>query len=82
MAFNDQSDWRWDERVLKTMSSVVTSFRQVCDQLSACLARFDGYAGAYSAALGKVEAGQRARVGAHDRDSCQAGCLTRLVRSY
>jgi hypothetical protein len=44
MAFNDHSDWRWDERVMQTLSSVATSFRRLCDELTECLARFDGYA--------------------------------------
>jgi hypothetical protein len=70
MAFNDHSDWRWDERVLRTLASVDTSFRHLCHQLAGCLARFDGYAARFSSALGKVEKGQRAWVDAPDRDSC------------
>jgi hypothetical protein len=70
MAFNDHRDWRWDERVLRTLSFVDGSFRSLCDQLSACLARFDRYADLYSSALRKVETGQRAWVDASDRDSC------------
>jgi len=30
MAFNDHTDWRWDERVLRTLASLDTSFRQLC----------------------------------------------------
>jgi hypothetical protein len=70
MAFNDHTDWRWDERVLRTLSFLDTSFRHVCTQLAGCLARFAGYADRYSSALGKVNTGQRAWVDAHDRDSC------------
>ena len=70
MAFNDHTDWRWDERVLRTLESVDDSFRLLCDRLSACLARFDGYAEAYSWARRKVETGERAWVDAPDRDSC------------
>lgn len=69
MAFNDHTDWRWDDRVLQTLSSVDRSFRRLCDQLAECLTRFDGYADRYSSALSKVAAGQRAWVDAHDRDS-------------
>ncbi|MFC7550282.1 transcriptional regulator [Plantactinospora sp. GCM10030261] len=70
MAFNDHTDWRWDERVLKTLTSVEASFRQLCAGLADRLARFDGYADRYSTALRKVNMGQRAWVDAHDRDSC------------
>lgn len=70
MAFNDHTDWRWDERVLRTLASVGTSFRELCGQLAGCLARFDGYADRYSGALAKAESGQRAWVDGHDRDSC------------
>jgi hypothetical protein len=70
MAFNDHTDWPWDERVLRTLTSIDRSFRPLCDRLAGSLARFDGYADLYSAALGRVDAGQRAWVDAHDRDSC------------
>jgi hypothetical protein len=70
MAFNDHSDWHWDERVLQTLASVDTSFRHLCEQLAGYLARFDGYADRYSSALSKVEKGQRAWVDGPDRDSC------------
>lgn len=70
MAFNDHSDWRWDERVLQTLVSVDTSFRHLCHQLAECLARFDGYAARFASTLSMVEKGQRAWVDASDRDSC------------
>ena len=70
MAFNDHTDLRWDDRVLRALASLGGSFRHLCGQLSECLARFDGYAGLYSSALSKVEAGQRSWVDAPDRDSC------------
>ncbi len=70
MAFNDHTDWRWDDRVLQTLASVERSFGRLCGQLSGCLARFDGYAGRYSAALGKAQAGQHSWVDGSDRDSC------------
>ena len=70
MAFNDHTDWRWDERVLRTLASLDTSFKLLCGRLTECLARFDGYADRYSSALRKVDTGQRAWVDAHDRDSC------------
>jgi hypothetical protein len=70
MAFNDHTDWRWDERVLRTLAYVSTSFSNLCSELAACLARFDAYADRYSSALRKVDMGQRAWVDGHDRDSC------------
>jgi hypothetical protein len=69
MEFNDHTDWRWDERVLQTLTSLGGSFRRVCDQLAESLARFDAYADLYSSALRKVQAGQHSWVDAHDRDS-------------
>jgi hypothetical protein len=70
MAFNDHTDWRWDERILRTLASVGTSFRELCSQLAGGLARFEGYADRYCAAVAKAERGQRAWVDGHDRDSC------------
>lgn len=70
MAINDHSDWRWDERVLRSLAGLGDSLRGLCDRLAECLARFDGYADRYVSALSKVEAGQRTWVDASDRDSC------------
>ncbi len=70
MAFNDHTDWRWDDRVLRTLASLQGPFLQLCGQLSECLARFDGYAGRYSSAFRQAEAGQRSWIDASDRDSC------------
>lgn len=70
MAFNDHTDWRWDEQVLETLAAIGGSFGGLCEQLSGCLARFDGYASLYSSALSKAQAGQRDWVAGHDRDSC------------
>jgi hypothetical protein len=70
MALNDHADWRWDERVLRTLAAIDGSFRHLCDQLAGCLARFGGYADRYSSALGRVETGELAWVDAPDRDSC------------
>ena len=70
LAFNDHADWRWDERVLRTLASLDSSFGRLCDRLSQALARFDGYGGRFSAALTRAQAGQNAWVDGHDRDSC------------
>jgi hypothetical protein len=66
LAFNDHTDWRWDERVLRILAVIDDAFRAVCDRLTACLARFDGYADLYSSARRLADAGQRAWVDAHD----------------
>jgi hypothetical protein len=69
MAFNDHTDWRWDERVLRTLRSVGTAFAGLCAELSAHLTRFDGYAELYASALRRVDEGERGWVDGHDRDS-------------
>ncbi|HEY7430425.1 MAG TPA: transcriptional regulator [Streptosporangiaceae bacterium] len=70
MASNDHTDWRWDDRVLRALVYCGESFRQLCAELSQCLARFGGYAGLYASALGKAQAGQPAWIDAPDHDSC------------
>jgi hypothetical protein len=70
MALNDHSDWRWDERVLRTLATVEVSFQQLCDRLAGCLARFDGYADRYAVARRRAASGERGWVDAPDRDSC------------
>ncbi|HEX6444638.1 MAG TPA: hypothetical protein VF053_06110 [Streptosporangiales bacterium] len=70
MAANDHTDWHWDERVLRTLASIGSSFAQLCGQLTERLARFDGYTQRYAAALHEVDGGRRAWVDAPDWDSC------------
>lgn len=70
MALNDHTDWGWDERVLRSLDSLETSFGEVCSRLTALLPRFDGYAGRYSAALARVSSGQRRWVDSPELDSC------------
>jgi hypothetical protein len=70
LAANDHTDWRWDERVLRTLASLGTSFQALCGQLTERLARFDGYAQRYATALRRVDTGRRAWVDAPDRESC------------
>lgn len=70
LARNDHTDWRWDERVLRALTSIEASFSALCGRLAGCLTRFDGYADAYSAALAKARAGHRDWVDGPDRDSC------------
>ena len=70
MAFNDHTDWTWDEHVLRVLSSLGHSFAHLCIQLTDCLQRFEGYADRYSSALAKVDAGERRWVDAPELDSC------------
>lgn len=71
MAFNDHTNWSWDEDVLRTLTSLDHAIGHLCSQLaSCCLQRFDGYADRYSRALAKVDAGQRRWVDAPEVDSC------------
>jgi hypothetical protein len=70
MAFNDHSDWKWDEAVLRTMEALGRDLRAVVAQVAQRLQRFDGYADRYSAALRRVNDGQRRWVDAPDADSC------------
>jgi hypothetical protein len=70
MAFNDHTDWTWDERVLRTLTTLGEAFGRLCVRLAECLRRFDGYADRYSSALAKVDAGQRRWVDAPELGSC------------
>lgn len=70
MAFNDHTDWAWDERVLRTLTSLNRSVGRLCENLTQHLARFGGYANRYAAALAKVNAGQRRWVDDPEVDSC------------
>jgi hypothetical protein len=70
MALNDHRDWAWDEGVLRTLSALDAALRQVCSPLAARLQRFDGYADRYSAALARVDSGERRWVDAPGVDSC------------
>lgn len=70
MAFNDHTDWPWDEQVLRSLTSLGRAFHRVCDEVAQRLGRFDGYSARYSAALVKVDAGQRRWVDSSELDSC------------
>ncbi len=70
MASNDHDDWRWDERVLNDLASLLRSLRPVCGQLADTLVRFDGYADRFAAALDRVDHGQWAWVDQPGMDSC------------
>ena len=70
MAFNDHTEWTWDERVLRALTSLGRSFADVCTGLTDTLQRFDGYADRYASALARADAGQRRWVDSPDLDSC------------
>jgi hypothetical protein len=58
MATNDHSDFRWDERVIETLTVLGRRLRAVNADLFGVLLRFDGYAGRYDTALARVIRGE------------------------
>jgi hypothetical protein len=73
LAANDHTDWSWDERVLDELHGLQGRLQPVCDGLVAGLARFAGYTERYSAALARVDRGERAWVAQPKIDSCHTG---------
>lgn len=59
LAANHHTDWRWDERVLDDLRSVLRSVRPLCSDLEAALDRFQGYPGRLAHALDLVDKGER-----------------------
>jgi hypothetical protein len=70
LAANDHTDWHWDERVLVDLHDLQGGLQPVCELLAAALARFAGYTERYSAALDKVDRGERTWVAQPKIDSC------------
>jgi hypothetical protein len=70
LSSNDHTDWPWDERVLEQLASLDRAVRRLCTTLAERLQRFDGYADRYSAALARVDRGERRWVDAPEIDSC------------
>jgi hypothetical protein len=75
LAANDHGDWAWDEGVLRNLDWVGKKLAEVIAPVAERLRRFDGYPERYSAALTKVNDGERRRdryrwVDAPDVDSC------------
>ena len=70
LAANDHTDLGWDERVLDDLRRIEVELRPVSQQLAAALERFSGYAERYSAALDRVNRGERAWVAQPKIDSC------------
>jgi hypothetical protein len=70
LATNDHTDSRWDERVVVDLRDLRTRLWPMCEQLSAVLRRFVGYAERYSVAVDRVDRGERAWVAQPKIDSC------------
>jgi hypothetical protein len=70
MAAHDHSDWRWDERVLESLSSLLRKLRPIGEQLAEALTRFVGYPDRFAAAVDRVNQGQRTYVDEPKIDSC------------
>ena len=70
LAFNDHTDWAWDEQVRRRLTSLGEAFGQLTTRLASRLQRFDGYADRYCAALANIDAGRPRWVDAPDLDSC------------
>jgi hypothetical protein len=70
LAGNDHTDGRWDERVIDDLRGLHAGLRPVNQQLAAALERFAGYSERYSAALDRVDRGERAWVAQPTIDSC------------
>lgn len=70
LAANDHTDFWWDDRVLETLTSVGHGLRPLTSELVEVLARFDGYADRYSAAVGRAARGENRWVDGLGIDSC------------
>ena len=70
LAANDHSDWRWDERVLRALTTLGHDLAAVTDPPARCLQRLDGYSARYLAALARVDTGERRWVDSPEVDSC------------
>lgn len=70
MAANDHSDFRWDERIFGTLSSLGRRMGALSSELADVLPRFVGYAGRYDAALARAVRGEHHWVDGIAVDSC------------
>lgn len=69
MAANDHGDFAWDQRVLRSLTTIGGELRLVVGPVALLLRRFEGYADRYAAALLRVEHGQPRWLDAPDLDS-------------
>lgn len=70
LAANDHTDYHWDSRVIDELVMLRRRLEPIVAGLADRLARFDGYADRYTAAVIRVERGERRWVDALDVDSC------------
>lgn len=70
LAANDHTDHGWDDRVLDDLASVGRGLAPLGERLAGLLPRTAGYAERYSAALTRVQQGERSWVDSVGADSC------------
>jgi hypothetical protein len=69
LAVNDHSDWRWDERILDDLRSLLRAVTPSARELSEALGRFEGYPERLAMALERVDKGERSWVDRPRADS-------------
>ena len=67
---NDHFDRAWDGRVLEELATLGTELAPLIENLSAVLARFDGYVARYESALRRAMSGELDWIDKTDIDSC------------
>ena len=67
---NDHSDHVWDEHVFDELAALGRELAPLNERLSNVLARLDGYAARYNAALHKARSGEHDWIDKTDVDSC------------
>ncbi|MFC5261634.1 transcriptional regulator [Kribbella qitaiheensis] len=70
LAFNDHSDPAWDGKVIDELTALGKALEAVSERLTSVLDRFQGYDTRFSAALGRVIAGDSSWVDRTGADSC------------
>lgn len=70
LAENDHSDLARDGRILDELTSIGSALAPLAGQLSAVLARFDGYSARFEAALRRARGGEACWVDGTGVDSC------------
>lgn len=70
MVANDHTDFRWDERVLRTLQSIGRRLVPLEEELTGQLSRFEGYSKRYDTATARAWAGRREWVDGVGIDSC------------
>jgi len=72
LARNDHTDFRWDDRVIDDLGSLVLRVVPVCDRLREALARFDGYSNRLESAHALARDGEVRWIDEVGLDSCHA----------